>query len=150
MIYTYQEKAKALYDQMEYKKFQRGDEEDTRVIIKDDAADRQELIDLTYKVNESTSLSMDSTYKFTMEALALIADSEANNEDDLFELSSQFEADPYTGQLTEWLNESNFHVYYLTQAIEEGLVKDGFEALSMAQVLAKTDVLDVVVNHLTQ
>ena len=46
------------------------------------------------------------------------------------------EVDPYTSGLTKWLNESNYNVYYLSQALDEYREKDGFRALAQAQYLA--------------
>lgn len=41
--------------------------------------------------------------------------------------------DVYTSDLTNWLNRDNYNVYYLTEAIESGDPKDGFQLLSLAQ-----------------
>lgn len=141
--------AAKLYDQFDYKKRNEGtSEEKTIVIIKDNAEDYKKLVDLTYFVNSETSLSMDSTCQFTMQALGLLADSEAKNEDELSELEP--EADVYTGELTAWLAENVNHVYYLTEALETFSDSDGFQALTMAQYLAKREVLTLVVRFLEE
>lgn len=44
--------------------------------------------------------------------------------------------DVYTSDLTEWLHDRNGNVSYLTDALEEHGVKDGFKALQMAQYKA--------------
>lgn len=49
------------------------------------------------------------------------------------EIRDSIEADVYTSDLTEWLNSKNSRVYYLTQALEELDVKDGFQLLAYAQ-----------------
>ncbi len=140
------EHATALYYQMEPKVFDDGE---TRVIIKDDGDNHQELVDLTFKVSEETNLSMDSVYLFTLQALDIIGDANETEltEDNIQELSSNIEADVYTGDLTEWLSESDNHVSYLTAAIEQG-VSNGFDALTVAQVMAKVEVFDIVCRHL--
>lgn len=52
--------------------------------------------------------------------------------------------DVYTGQLTEWLNESNYHVYYLEDAVNELGATDGFAILTGAQYLAIQEVVEAV------
>lgn len=52
--------------------------------------------------------------------------------------------DVYTSNLTEWLNRSNYNVYYLTTALESGDVKDGFQALSLAQYYCYEEIYNSV------
>jgi len=59
------------------------------------------------------------------------------------------EVDVYTSNLTEWLNQSNYHVYYLTEALETNDIKDGFQLLGLAQDLAIEEVWREVI-HLIQ
>lgn len=59
----------------------------------------------------------------------------SETEDDCQQSIMDTEADCYTSDLTAWLNERNDHVYYLTQALEEFDIKDGFQALAYAQKL---------------
>lgn len=58
------------------------------------------------------------------------------------------EIDIYTSNLTEWLNQSPSHVYYLTEALEESDIKNGFQLLGFAQYRAIEEiwrgVLDLV------
>lgn len=56
------------------------------------------------------------------------------------------EVDVYTSDLTEWLNSSNYNVYYLTQALTEFEEKDGFKALAIAQSLAINEIWQEVLN----
>lgn len=56
--------------------------------------------------------------------------------------------DVYTSDLTSWLNDSNYNVYYLTEALEEMEIKDGFKALQMAQYKAIDEIYSEVVNLL--
>jgi len=50
------------------------------------------------------------------------------------------EVDTYTSHLTGWLNQSPFHVYYLTEALEGSDIKDGFQLLTMAQYRAIEEI----------
>jgi len=63
------------------------------------------------------------------------------------------ETDIYTSDLTEWLNNRNDNVYYLSEAIEEG-AEDGFKALSMAQYKAIEELFTnanrCLIEHLKQ
>ncbi len=54
--------------------------------------------------------------------------------------------DVYTSDLTSWLNENNNNVYYLTEALEEYDVKDGFQALALAQYKAIYEIYEAVLN----
>ena len=58
------------------------------------------------------------------------------------------EADVYTSNLTAWLNARNDHVYYLTEALEEMEIKNGFQALMAAQQRHKEEVALDLVNEL--
>ena len=68
-------------------------------------------------------------YNFVCEFAALDEDAE---ESDFFDVIYNYEAEPYTGDLTKWLNSNICNVYYLTDAIEEG-VENGFQALQLAR-----------------
>jgi len=46
------------------------------------------------------------------------------------------ETDVYTSNLTEWLNDSNSNVYYMTEVGEEYGTSDGFQLLQQAQYKA--------------
>ncbi|MFA5013989.1 MAG: hypothetical protein WC549_00415 [Actinomycetota bacterium] len=124
-------------------------EEATRLVLKDEIkSDRwEELSDLLFDVGEETKLSQDSTYEFTHEALGLISDATGETGNELREIGYGIEPDVYTSTLTEWLNESNYHVYFLDEAIDNG-AKTGFDALAMAQQEAKRQVFDLVLDHL--
>lgn len=134
-------RADKLYSVFTIKEFDNGDK---RVIIdtKDSELERQAL-DLTYYVSTKASLSMDSVYNFTQEALGLISDSEAKTIDELREVD--IEPSVYTSSLTEWLNESNHHVYYLTEALQVGF-DDGFGLLGYAEQLAREEVYNLVID----
>jgi hypothetical protein len=58
--------------------------------------------------------------------------------------------DIYTADLTAWLAEDINNVWYLTETLEEFQPKDGFQLLSMAQYRAIDEVMQEVVNLLSQ
>lgn len=74
----------------------------------------------------------DDMYERIYDILSAIEDVETEEEaqDRLYEM----EADIYTYDLTKWLNNNVSNMYYLTEALEEGLdIKDGFQLLMYAQ-----------------
>lgn len=83
-------------------------------------------------------ISHDSAYRFAVETLDLIED--ADDEDEAERMIEEMEPDVYTSSLTEWLNEHNAHVYYMTQAAEEYGTTDGFNQLQVAQKLCMEEV----------
>jgi hypothetical protein len=70
----------------------------------------------------------DTTYEF----ISRCADAIADGSDDPQDAISEIEPDVYTHDLTEWLHRRADHVYYLTEALEDG-AKDGFQLLQAAQ-----------------
>jgi hypothetical protein len=54
----------------------------------------------------------------------------------------------YTYDLTKWLNDDVYNVYYLSEALEEFDEKDGFKLLMMAQYKAIDEVFGAVVELL--
>ena len=104
------------------------------------------MTDIVFAVHED-KLPDDTTYRFISEALDIICELEDDTDfDDIHEtIYEQIEADIYTSDLTDWLGARNDHVYYLTEALEEMDIKDGFQALAYAQTRHKTEVaLDLV------
>ena len=73
-------------------------------------------------------------------------------EEDFSEVVYQTEPDVYTSDLTKWLNDYNENVYYLTEAIEQGLASDGFQLLSCAQKIyleeIGTALLEGIIEHI--
>lgn len=57
--------------------------------------------------------------------------------------------DIYTKDLTEWLNSDIRNVYYLSEVLSEHDIKDGFQALAMAQYMAIDEVMNEVINLLS-
>ena len=140
-------KANTLYEAMETK--QRGEEPNNKTItILKEGKYHQKLLNLTFKVSEETSLSMDSVYMFVYEVLAHISESQATSIQELEENILDIEPDVYTGELTDWLGENNNHVYYLSKALDEYGMTDGFQALGVAQQMAKQEVAQIVLQEL--
>ena len=88
----------------------------------------------------------DYRYKFIEDALIMIADQDDDADLDYPEI----EADTYTSDLTKWLNSRNDRVYYLTEALEEYEIKDGFQALQSAQLREREEVYFSVLNSLQE
>jgi hypothetical protein len=88
----------------------------------------------------------DYRYKFIEDALIMIADQDEDADLDRPEI----EADIYTSDLTKWLHSRNDRVYYLTEALEEYEIKDGFRALQAAQLREREEVYFSVLNGLRE
>jgi hypothetical protein len=142
--------AKTLHAGMGYKTFDKGQTNERTIAIFEDkeGSIHDELLNITFEVFEQCCLGMDSTYQFTMEALALIADCDATDENELHNLDCEIEADVYTGELTHWLAENINHVQYLTEVLERDRITDGIQAIMAAQVAAKTAVFNTVLAYL--
>lgn len=93
-------------------------------------------------------LPSDDIYEVIVEALERIAESE--DEDSAIDLIAEIEADVYTSNLTAWLNSNNYNVYYLTEAIEELELTDGFKVLAGAQYQWKQEIANSVLNGLLE
>ena len=88
----------------------------------------------------------DYRYKFIEDALIMIADQDEDADLDCPEI----EADIYTSDLTKWLHSRNDRVCYLTEALEEYEIKDGFQALYLAQLCERGEVYYSVLNSLRE
>lgn len=86
----------------------------------------------------------DHRYKFIEEALELIADQDADID------CPEIEADIYTSDLTKWLNSRNDRVYYLSEALENSDITDGFQLLMMAQSIEREEIYYSVLNSLRE
>jgi len=95
----------------------------------------------------------DSSYRFAHECIVDFIDNVEVGEyeylDDIFSKTRDaLEADDYTSDLTEWLNERNDNVYYLTEVLEDGIPEDGFTLLQDAQVKHKNEIYTIIFNML--
>ena len=86
----------------------------------------------------------DYRYKFIEKALELIADQDADLD------YPEIEADIYTSDLTKWLNSRNDRVCYLTEALEQYEIDDGFWALQEAQLREREEVYHSVLSSLRE
>ena len=98
------------------------------------------MVDLIHTVHDD-KLPDDTTYQFIEMAVDAIAEGDDDaTEDDIQERLYEIESDIYTSDLTAWLNARNDHTYYLTRALEEFGIEDGFGALSIAQKIQIDEV----------
>ena len=88
----------------------------------------------------------DYRYQFIEDALQYISD----QDEDVGLDCPEIEADTYTSDLTKWLHSRNDRVYYLTEALEEYEIKDGFQALQEAQLREREEVFYSVLNSLRE
>ena len=130
---TIQEVAQEMSDNLETKKRNDG----TEYICK--KIDIKWQKDIIWKAHDD-KLPDDYIYEFIQEALDLFADCTGDEEEAIYEI----EADCYTSDLTKWLNSRNDRVYYLTEALEEFEIKDGFQLLAVAQQREKQEVAQAV------
>ncbi len=96
------------------------------VVLKDGST--KWMTDVCHKAHGDT-LPDDTIYGFCERAAYVIADAEEPEE-----AIDEMEPDPYTHNLTAWLHARADHVYFLTEALEEGTgITDGFQLLMRAQ-----------------
>ncbi len=101
--------------------------------------------DIIHEVHEDR-MPDDTIYEFIYKVVNHLADCDSEDIEDMRDELREIEADVYTSDLTEWLHKSNYHVYYLTQALEEFEPKDGFSLLTIAQSLHIQEVGDNLLN----
>jgi len=90
----------------------------------------------------------DFIYSTFLSLLERIGDYDIADRDQLDELRGEIvdgEVDVMTYDLTKWLNSDVRNVYYLTEALEEGII-DGFQALTLAQYKAIDEVMEEVIS----
>jgi hypothetical protein len=129
----------------EYTTFDKGTDKERTIVTVKDNIDKN-LHDFCIRLVYDNKAGDDYTYQWVWTALEII--SNANNEDEIQELFNEQEADIYISDLTRWLHSRCDRVYYLTQALEELEVKDGFQVLSMAQYCEMQEVFQDVLNQL--
>ena len=89
--------------------------------------------DIIYKAHLNR-MPNDDMYK----RIYFMLDSFANTDEDydkdsIQETIYEIESDCYTADLTNWLHDNINNVYYLTEALEEMEIKNGFQLLQAAQ-----------------
>lgn len=121
------------------------DADDTRFIINDDIKEKYPKL-MDYLFNNDFQVR-DYYYEWGYEAIEQITEAieETKSIEEIKQTLEQFEfdiePDPYTSNLTEWLNSNNENVYYLTEALEQD-IQDGFDLLAEAQRIAKDEVFE--------
>lgn len=118
-----------------------------RIVLTDD---RQEWIHNMVYESHNGMLPDDYKYKFTVDALTLIAESDLDT--DLEELGYQIEADIYSHDLLQWVASNLTRSEYVDQAVEECHVDTEnfqlFRALGVGQQLERQEVFSAVLNAL--
>lgn len=143
---TLAELAGELYDALETRTRKDGA---TFVCLKDDAPEWAS--EVVHKAHGDEGPN-DATYKFIERVAGAIHDAEAEDEDSANEAVYEIESDPYTAHLTAWLAENVYHVYYLTEVLEEfgGDIKDGFQLLGFAQQKQIQEIGGLLVSALVE
>ncbi len=144
---TFLEKANSYLNVLEIKN--RESDNKTIAVTKEQAFNTPEYEELTH-VLWNINMSIDSVWMFTHEALTALTDQEPETEETAHEIIDEIEPDAYTGELTAWLAENTNHVYYLSEALETYESKSGFEALAIAQQLAKQEVGHLIVDLISE
>jgi hypothetical protein len=94
----------------------------------------------------------DESYKACQRIIDTIAelDASAFEDGEVLENLDEIEPDCYTNGLTSWLNSNNSYVYYLTEALEELEIKDGFQLLAYAQSIWLREMVEAIVSKLIE
>jgi hypothetical protein len=136
---NYQEKAEKFLQFFE--QIKRG--EDTITILKPNAP--KELYDSVMNAH-GDRLPNDWIFDKYESILSNIGEYEDRELDDIRGEIVDGLVDCYTSDLTSWLNESPYNVYYIDEAREQyGESESGFNMLSMAQYKAIDDIFSEVV-----
>jgi hypothetical protein len=95
------------------------------------------------------SLPDDTIYEIIDQCASTIVENcnEDSDESEFSDVIYEIESDVYISDLTKWLNKRPDNVYYLTQALEESDIKDGFELLMAAQRLQICEIGNLLVNE---
>ena len=139
------EKIDLMYEAFTTKKRDNGED---FYLLKDGSP--QWMTDVVHAVHGDT-LPDDTIYKMIYDALSTLTElDEEAEEDKMRDAIYSMEPDVYTSNLTAWINKRNNHVYYLTEALEEFDIKDGFQALSMAQKMQMDEIGDALIIKLQE
>lgn len=144
-------KIEKYYDMFESKerKSDRLNEDETFYVLKDDAD--KKLHDSVMEAH-GNRLPCDFVYRTYHDLLGSISDYSIETMDDLEEHRSEIvdsQVDCYTSGLTEWLNESNYNVEYLGEAVSNGAT-EGFDILAQAQYCAIDEIMSEIISLLEQ
>ena len=132
----------------EYKKRSDDDDDDFVVLTTDAPQNLKDSVMEAY----GDRLSDDWIFNIYHSILNALMQYDLNGQDDLDNNRAEIVddlVDPYTSNLTAWLNSSNYNVYFITEAQEEfGPETDGFKILQMAQYKAIDEIYGHVVGLL--
>jgi hypothetical protein len=125
---------------------------ETRVFFKDEFYEKDHALWSKIVQSQPDGVSMDFWHEVAEEVIDIMAEADRSTDEyAMRELVAEgIEPSIYTADLTNWLNGSNANVYYLTEAIQNYGVTDGFEALSMAQQLAKEGIANELINAMAE
>lgn len=139
------ELAQTYYDQFTTKKVTRDGEEKTIVHFVDNRD--QALYDSVYSAH-GDRLPNDWIFETYRAILGSISDYSIETIDDLHDNRGEIIdglVDVYTSDLTAWLNDSNYNVSYIDDAIREfGAPEEGTSVLSQAQYMAIDEIFGEV------
>lgn len=145
----YKKEVTAFADLLEEKSHGEGEEKRTWVcfkseVISSDNPYYEKLSDVMRDMN----FSQDFLYATVGTALDAMAELESYEEADEWSPGdfADSNVDVYTYDLTAWLHASNYHVYYLEEAVNELDAKDGFAILTGAQYLAILEIASAIQN----
>jgi hypothetical protein len=140
-------KTKERIDEM-YAAFESDKRNDGDMFYKLKSGSPEWMTDVIHAVH-GDKLPDDTVYEMIYEAISrLIELDDDATDDDMTEAIYEMEPDPYTSNLTAWLNKRADHVYYLTEALEQMDIKDGFQALSAAQKIQMDEIGSALVQEL--
>jgi len=98
-----------------------------------------------------SDIHMDGNHKmmFAYDFLSDLADNNIEYIDsDVISDSTADDVSIYTSDLTSFLCADANNVYYLTEAMREYELKDGFDALSMAEIIARHEVYQAIADFI--
>lgn len=113
--------------------------------------ENQLVVDLCFSAHDNGNMLPDDfRYSKIVDILDLIAE-ENDDYDHIIERIENIEPDIYTSDLTAWLHSRNDRVYYLTEALEEGIgITDGFQLLAYAQKKEIQEIGNAVLEYLIE
>lgn len=118
------------------------------VKLKDDSPEW--MTQIIFLVHEGY-LPADEIYETVERVIDHLHDDGVEDEDTARDSIFEIEVPIYTSELTEWLNQRNDHVYYLTEALENYPdTKDGFGLLGLAYHIYQQEIANRVINALVE
>jgi len=129
----------------ERKTFKRdNDKEETLTVFKNSVMNEDNKLykkfsDLIHENQGGENFVYDKVYRCLLDIRDYIICNEDANIDEIRDILPEYidsAVDVYTHDLTTWLNDSVYNVYYITEVQEEfGMQEDGFKLLAMAIIM---------------